>query len=267
MHRFRNILASLFLISLLINTTQAAISMEWVEVFNGSALYSTWDAMVTFDTNAHVNEMLVVTDTPGNIYQNLNPGSEQYTEPDPAAFSTDPQLEFDTYVTVKPWPYKTPCAVLSNAVNLGGSGVAKCNNQTVDIAWKPFDGYLSGPGTFQMARLTLTNTAQGTWKYLAFPVYQEGPIINGEPVPEPATLRGDANLDGVVSADDYSSIQAHFGNSGTTGGALLGDANWDGVVAADDFATVQARFGNHLPEPATLGLLLLGGLAMLRRRS
>ena len=84
--------------------------------------------------------------------------------------------------------------------------------------------------------------------------------------PEPATLLGDANLDTLVSADDYASVQANFGNTGDPGGTLLGDANHDGLVGADDYASIQANFGNHLPEPATLGLLLLGGLALLRRR-
>ena len=46
----------------------------------------------------------------------------------------------------------------------------------------------------------------------------------------------------------------------------MGDANKDGVVSADDYASVQANFGNHLPEPTTLALLLLGSLALLNRR-
>lgn len=89
-----------------------------------------------------------------------------------------------------------------------------------------------------------------------------------------AWLLGDANQDGLVSADDFASVQANFGNTGAADGSLLGDANHDGVVSADDYATVQANFGNtsgsgtsEVPEPATLGLLLIGGLlAVLCRR-
>ncbi|HDY65438.1 MAG TPA: hypothetical protein ENH84_04300, partial [Phycisphaerae bacterium] len=55
--------------------------------------------------------------------------------------------------------------------------------------------------------------------------------------PEP--LYGDANHDGMVSADDYASIQIHFGDTGDIG--ILGDANWDGVVSADDYAAVGTR--------------------------
>ena len=82
---------------------------------------------------------------------------------------------------------------------------------------------------------------------------------------------GDANGDGVVSADDYASIQANFGSANDTG--ILGDADGDGVISANDYASVQSNFGNRagmgsvpVPEPATLSLLVIGGLVVLRRR-
>ena len=82
-------------------------------------------------------------------------------------------------------------------------------------------------------------------------------------------LEGDANRDGVVSAGDYASVQANFGNTGEAG--ILGDANLDGVVSAGDYASVQANFGNTsptivTPEPATMGLLVIGGVVMLKRK-
>ncbi len=89
---------------------------------------------------------------------------------------------------------------------------------------------------------------------------------------DPGLLEGDANRDGVVSADDYASVQTNFGDTGDPG--LPGDANGDGLVSADDYASVQAHFGATagvgsvpVPEPTTLALLVLGGVAMLRRRS
>ncbi len=77
---------------------------------------------------------------------------------------------------------------------------------------------------------------------------------------------GDANGDGVVSAADYASVQANFGDAGD-----LGDANGDGVVSAADYSSVQANFGaaagaEAIPEPATMGLLAIGGTAMLKRK-
>ena len=82
-------------------------------------------------------------------------------------------------------------------------------------------------------------------------------------------LLGDANNDGVVSADDYGSGQLHFGDTGDIG--ILGDANLDGVVSADDYGSVQLHFGDTagsapVPEPGTLSLLAIGGLLTLVRR-
>ncbi len=88
----------------------------------------------------------------------------------------------------------------------------------------------------------------------------------------PVFLLGDANWDGVVSAADYAAVQAYFGNVG--GAGLWGDANGDGVVSAADYAAVQANFGHTigssvdtlLPEPATISLLCLGAISILRRK-
>ena len=84
-------------------------------------------------------------------------------------------------------------------------------------------------------------------------------------------LLGDANGDGVVSADDYSSVQSNFGNTGVPGSP--GDANGTATVSADDYASVQSHFGATtgmgsvpVPEPTTFGLLGMGLIAILRKR-
>ena len=56
---------------------------------------------------------------------------------------------------------------------------------------------------------------------------------------------GDANNDGVVSAGDYASVQANFGNTCPINNSFCpGDANKDGIVSAADQSAVQANFGN-----------------------
>jgi hypothetical protein len=37
-------------------------------------------------------------------------------------------------------------------------------------------------------------------------------------------------------------------------------------VNVGDLGILGAHYGEHMPEPATIGLLVLGGLAVLRRR-
>ncbi|MCX5683616.1 MAG: PEP-CTERM sorting domain-containing protein, partial [Planctomycetota bacterium] len=95
------------------------------------------------------------------------------------------------------------------------------------------------------------------------------------------TLIGDVDLNGVVNDDDITLLTGNYLGTGMDwfGGDVF---MYDGVVGDDD-VTLQA--GNYLgsvgqvtggfvgvgeigavPEPATMGLLLLGGAALLARR-
>lgn len=87
------------------------------------------------------------------------------------------------------------------------------------------------------------------------------------------TLLGDADLNGTVNFSDFLRLQAGYGHTGTMWGQ--GDFNYDGQVNFSDFLLLQAGYGKTLsagdvaapaPEPATLGLLAMGALALLRRR-
>ncbi len=82
---------------------------------------------------------------------------------------------------------------------------------------------------------------------------------------------GDTNDDFVVDAVDYIALKH---NLGMGSGALLaqGDLNQDGAVNWADLQILMNAFGTvggasaTTPEPATLWLLALGGLTLIRRR-
>ena len=100
-------------------------------------------------------------------------------------------------------------------------------------------------------------------------------------VPPTPKNRGDVTEDLFVGADDLVRILTHWGESGPAVTWSDGDCapygdgitTGDQFVGADDYVEVLSMWGTSYPaeptptpEPATLGLLLLGGLAMLRRR-
>jgi hypothetical protein len=91
---------------------------------------------------------------------------------------------------------------------------------------------------------------------------------NGDGVADGAgTFRGDFNTDGSVNGTDLSIMSGGFGS---TTGFAGGNANCDATVNGTDLSILSGVFGNvataAVPEPLTIGLLSLGGIAMLRRR-
>ncbi len=110
-----------------------------------------------------------------------------------------------------------------------------------------------------------------------------------------SVIIGDANRDGVVSAGDYASVQANFGSTGGMSAAdifvtdftgmnmvylpafalgMLPTDNidaidveiWAGVGAFEEQLIDQVGEDVPVPEPASLSLLALGGLALMKRR-
>ncbi|MEA2734647.1 MAG: hypothetical protein QOE14_1098, partial [Humisphaera sp.] len=54
------------------------------------------------------------------------------------------------------------------------------------------------------------------------------------------TYAGDANLDGIISGDDYSTIDFYVGTSAD--GYSNGDFNYDGIVSGDDYSTIDFNY-------------------------
>ena len=255
------------------------VSMYMEEIADQTGVpdgYTTYDFFAATDTNLAAFEMILEADTPGSIYQ--HEFGSAYTEPMPAMVAIYPELEFDTYVTLGAWDYPSPTNVISGAQEIELGSVLTFDEQTLNILWALSDGsYESGPGVFRIARVTLANDAAATWRLMGWQtgdewvsVYEEG-VINVVEVKN----RGDVTGDGFVGADDLVQILSHWGESGPAVTWADGDCapypGGDDFVGADDYVEVLSMWGTSYPaeptpEPATLGLLLLGGLLAFKRR-
>jgi len=101
------------------------------------------------------------------------------------------------------------------------------------------------------------------------------PVNIGDILVKP-TWNGDANLDGVVNADDYFLIDNGFITQAP--GCQNGDFNYDGVINADDYFLIDSAFlcqtgplsaavrAPAVPEPATLFFLAFASLTLISRR-
>ncbi len=98
--------------------------------------------------------------------------------------------------------------------------------------------------------------------YLAYDlVYEDERVVLGVN----SLVAGDGDNDGDVDGDDLDLVMAHFG------GGDGGDVTGDGVTDLADLFAVRNNFGFSVgavavPEPSSVGLLLVGGLLLSRRR-
>jgi hypothetical protein len=91
---------------------------------------------------------------------------------------------------------------------------------------------------------------------------------------------GDANSDGACDVGDLGILGQNYGQPGVKAWTQ-GDFNLDGTVDVGDLGILGQNYATSLPqfppaagggspvpvpEPATLGLLALGALALIRRR-
>jgi autotransporter-associated beta strand protein len=83
------------------------------------------------------------------------------------------------------------------------------------------------------------------------------------------TWIADINLDGLVNANDAIAFATFYSEGQTGAHHQFGDFNYDGVIDTNDailFSTAYNESLPHMPEPASLGILVLGSLTLLCRR-
>jgi len=147
-------------------------------------------------------------------------------------------------------------------------------------------GYWDGPGIAssdaagQADRLTAVGILDNGDPTVGGKETFAGEAVDATSVLVHYTWWGDANLDGVIDANDYEVIDKGFLFTPETMGWWTGDFNYDGMIDANDYDRIDKAFlfqtgplGDPepaaAPEPATILLLALGALAAtaVRRRS
>ena len=151
-------------------------------------------------------------------------------------------------------------------------------------------GHWNGPGIISTAARVKTNN-------LSYGVgYADGadgkvPGLSSGQIEVKYTLLGDANLDGLVNAADFTILAANFNQPVTSWDQ--GDFNYDGLVNAADFTDLAANFNQSVsgadvsagdvaaldafasangislatvPEPGSIGLLAVGAVGLTARR-
>jgi autotransporter-associated beta strand protein len=146
-----------------------------------------------------------------------------------------------------------------------------------------------------MARGTITGNAGDVtidkpagWEWDSFAIEQRSPstwalVLKNVTFGTVAQDPGDTDGNGIVDDVDMANFELAFGLSGAEliakGFAFDPDFDDDGDADLDDFVTLRQFFGTNFndapmipdlsqtPEPATMSLLALGALAILRRRN
>jgi hypothetical protein len=104
----------------------------------------------------------------------------------------------------------------------------------------------------------------GLHLYYRFLDDQGGSVINGQLI---SMVPGDADTDGDIDQFDLGAVSYNWQT-----GSLWTQGNFDGDGDVDQFdlgillANWTGSGSEPIPEPATLGLLIMGGLVLLKRK-
>ncbi len=153
-----------------------------------------------------------------------------------------------------------------------GSTITFLGELILDVDDSLLAGSIDGADSFIVASASNSMSALGSYSFLGTwsgtLTVTDNDLILTE---LSGALVGDADGNGVVNAADYIVLKT---NMGQPSGATLADGDFDddGDVDWTDLQLLQAHYGESagasgtIPEPATLGLLAIGAMALIRRR-
>jgi len=155
----RCLIAVLSVVLLVSASAPAAVTMEWVEVNNQGAVpgFRTMDLVIDMDGLWCCTAMLVDL-TQGSFYQDP---AGLITTPFPSMLASNPTVEFDTYVAEND---HLDVSVIGGAGDVGGQPQLTFSDTLLDISWSS-PPPLRSSGVIKIARITLSNDAQGTWAF------------------------------------------------------------------------------------------------------
>jgi hypothetical protein len=162
---------------------------------------------------------------------------------------------------------------LATAANLAGQNLDNYNTTGPATA---LNSVATGSLTYNPQHTIATLTESVT---IPFSSAVNGSTVNGTVTglvvaTAHTAVPGDVNFDGVVNGLDISAVASHWLQGGTS---ITGDANGDGVVNGLDISVISSnwlqQFGGGsgggataVPEPSTLLLAALAGVALAMRR-
>jgi hypothetical protein len=229
------------------------------------------------------------TDGSGNtLFQGSITGNGKLTYVNSTGSSVMASMNLGNYGVIAPGTAGATGTLELANINLWSGSGSSMNFRLGGTAASTFDVLtLSGASTFGGAGTINISTINGftpkagnTWQimnYTALSDYSSAndnlvALGNGYTLTYHATyatleyhMPGDINGDGLVDVADYNVWAANVGKTGATWSQ--GDLNGDGLVDVADYNIWAANVGQTAgaPEPATLALLAIGGLALLRR--
>jgi hypothetical protein len=203
--------------------TAANSSKTWIGPANGAwGLASNWSG----------NAIPTMTDTVA-IYDSDVTLAQSITRLAGLSLNPTARLEIGTGALVIDYPSGGPSPFASiSSLLASGRTISGTWNGTTGIT-SAFAGTQGGLTTLGVAEasaiLSLDGTATATWR---------NQTVDATSVLIRYTYDGDANLDGFISGDDYSSIDFAIAVPGANG-YFNGDFNYDAVISGDDYSVID----------------------------
>lgn len=223
------------------------ITFEFQRVDNSAVTeldgYVTQDMVIHTTSDWRGAQLIVTLDAPGQVYQ--HPYTTSADSPDPNVIANGvpplmgpmPALAFDTYISNG--TLGTSVMTLS-PVDLGGADKV-FNRDEISIAW--FTMASDEIGDLPLARISLAETANGRWSFLATASPSGGPKIQlqGKVINGVMYYAGDVSADGVVGQLDLDMILDNWDAAVPAGHKA--DLNDDGDVNQADLDILRRYWG------------------------